>query len=464
MSTTNAYAGARSGGKIVNKRHRKFSTFTPYDRPPPPPAQQSPNWLTGVVFPATRTIVSGAAKLLSSVFDSDSSSCSSSSACTHPDSNSIEEDDTKDDNDHDKDVELLKETDYAATDGEHSEGMSKSKCLIEQLLMRETFSRAECERFINLINSRAVDSPTLYYGLQDAIPDGTTGTLNACSQAIIEAREWLKNKKEDLHLGPCLVDQPISFITENMENVDGSPIYVAKSYMKARPPWASPSAEHETRTPSMKLKLFDKGTPFPDGVDSTSSSRKKNALASGSWNIHEEIRRVRSKATNDMLHSPPAKRIDLPLLSEQKMKRKAFIDSKLTTMGDMAVLATDIGLSEIRQFAGESKTVLLKPSEAQDNERAEVAGVSSAFESHHHSGPVLTSENVDAVKGVPSLEVSLLGGGEHEQMQIGAFPSTERPSNDVRAVQVKCDFLTECLEIPNYENEQMSSGSSSTPK
>ncbi|CAH9108219.1 unnamed protein product [Cuscuta europaea] len=457
MSTTNAYAGARSGGKIVNKRHRKFSTFTPYDRPPPPPAQKSPNWLTGVVFPATRTIVSGAAKLLSSVFDSDSSSCSSSSAFSHPDSNSIEEDDIKDDNDHDKDVELLKETECAATDGEHSEGMSKSKCLIEQLLMRETFSRAECERFINLINSRSVDSPTLYYGLQDAIPDGTTGTLNACSQAITEAREWLKNKKEDLHIGPCLVDQPISFITENMEKVDGSPIYVAKSYMKARPPWASPSAEHETRTPSMKSKLFDKGTPFPDGVDSTSSSRKKNALASGSWNIHEEIRRVRSKATNDMLHSPPAKRIDLPLLSEQKMKRKAFIDSKLTTAGDMAVLATDIGLSEIRQVAGECRTVLFESSEAQDNERAEVAGVSSASESHHHSGPVLTSENVD-VKSVPSLEVSLLGGGE-QQMQIDAFLSTERLSNDVRVVQVKCDFLTEAsLEVPNFENEQMSSG------
>lgn len=37
------------------------------------------------------------------------------------------------------------------------------------------FTRIECDRLINLINSRVVDPPTLDYGLGDAIAVGTTG-------------------------------------------------------------------------------------------------------------------------------------------------------------------------------------------------------------------------------------------------------------------------------------------------
>lgn len=38
---------------------------------------------------------------------------------------------------------------------------------------------------------------------------------------------------------------------------------------------------------------------------------KRDAFASGSWNIQEEIRRVRAKATEDMLGSSPSMKIDL---------------------------------------------------------------------------------------------------------------------------------------------------------
>nr|GMD21743.1 protein KAKU4 [Ipomoea batatas] len=474
---TNFYAGARSGGKIVNKRRRKITT--PYDRPPPPPLPppsppETPNWLTGLVFPATRTIVSGAAKLLSSVFNSDSSSCSSSSSSSGPpDGDCIFEDD----NDHDTHSESLKEVKYAGKNSEQDGGMSKSKHLIEQLIMRETFTRIECDRLINLINSRVVDPPTLDYGLGDAIAVGTTvtGTSDPCSRYVMEAREWLEDKKDDLRSMACFAEGNCgssSFLTENVEKVDGSPIYLAKSYMKARPPWASPTEHLDIRTPSSKKsKLFEEGTPFHAGDEFVPSSRKRSSLSSGPWNISEEIRRVRSKATDDILRSLPSKKIDLPLLTERKMKQNAVIDSRDSgslahlSISSRPALGTGIGQSETRQDAGKS-VIVTSNSRAlipQDNDRIEVVGEWPATEPHQPNGPVLASENLDdpqsnntigsrfkdisgsemahMANGIPSLEARD-GGGEPRPMEIDACSGHERSSDGVH-MQVKCEFLTE---------------------
>ncbi|XP_031123199.1 protein KAKU4 isoform X2 [Ipomoea triloba] len=472
---TNFYAGARSGGKIVNKRRRKITT--PYDRPPPPPLPpppppETPNWLTGLVFPATRTIVSGAAKLLSSVFNSDSSSCSSSSSSSGPpDGDCIYEDD----NDHDTHSESLKEVKYAGRNAEQDGGMSKSKHLIEQLIMRETFTRIECDRLINLINSRVVDPPTLDYGLGDAIAVGTTGTLDPCSRYVMEAREWLEDKKDDLRSIACFAEGNCgssSFLTENVEKVDGSPIYLAKSYMKARPPWASPTEHLDIRTPSSKKsKLFEEGTPFHAGDEFVPSSRKRSSLSSGPWNISEEIRRVRSKATDDILRSLPSKKIDLPLLTERKMKQNAVIDSRDSgslahlSISSRPALGTGIGQSETRQDAGKSVTVTSNSRALipQDNDQIEVVGEWPATEPHQPNGPVLASENLDdpqsnnttgsgfkdisgsemahMANGVPSSEARD-GGGEPRPMEIDACSGHERSSDGVH-MQVKCEFLTE---------------------
>ncbi|KAL6985080.1 hypothetical protein U1Q18_018458, partial [Sarracenia purpurea var. burkii] len=71
----------RSGGKLVRGR-RRTAARTPYDRPPAAPARvppQKPNWLTGLIFPTSRMVATGATKLLSSMFGPDTSSSSSSS-------------------------------------------------------------------------------------------------------------------------------------------------------------------------------------------------------------------------------------------------------------------------------------------------------------------------------------------------------------------------------------------------
>lgn len=58
-----------------------------------------------------------------------------------------------------------------------------------------------------------------------------------------------------------------------MDDSLGSPVEMAKSYMKVRPPWASPAVDTSgLRTPSqMKAKLFDEGTPYTVSGDSLSS-------------------------------------------------------------------------------------------------------------------------------------------------------------------------------------------------
>lgn len=58
-----------------------------------------------------------------------------------------------------------------------------------------------------------------------------------------------------------------------MDDSFSSPVEMAKSYMKVRPLWASPTVDHSgLRTPSqMKSKLFDEETPYTVSGDSLSS-------------------------------------------------------------------------------------------------------------------------------------------------------------------------------------------------
>jgi hypothetical protein len=52
---------------------------------------------------------------------------------------------------------------------------------------------------------------------------------------------------------------------------EGSPVDVAKSYMRSRPPWSSPSVDH-TKPPTLSgIQLFKEETPYIFGGNSTSS-------------------------------------------------------------------------------------------------------------------------------------------------------------------------------------------------
>jgi hypothetical protein len=98
----------------------------------------------------------------------------------------------------------------------------------------------------------------------------------------------------------------ISAISLNLQATEdgaGSPVDVAKSYMRARLPWGSPAANNlDFRSPSSARV---QGTPLPYSAGNFSSSKLKRKSGSNqSWNIQDEIRKVRAKATEEMLKSP----------------------------------------------------------------------------------------------------------------------------------------------------------------
>ncbi|GJV37428.1 hypothetical protein Tco_1409905 [Tanacetum coccineum] len=86
-------------------------------------------------------------------------------------------------------------------------------------------------------------------------------------------------------------------VDQATESDAGSPIDVAESYMRAHPPGASPIRHDNSLTPSqLATVLFKERTPHSGGGTSFSpAKRHRDYLLAGSWNIQEEIRRVRAK-------------------------------------------------------------------------------------------------------------------------------------------------------------------------
>ncbi|XP_062021588.1 protein KAKU4 [Rosa rugosa] len=309
---------AGSGGKIVRTR-RPARTRTPYERPTftvnPPP--ENPNWLARFIYSPTRSIVSGAGKVLSSVFRSDSSSSSSSELGS-------------DDEEGDDDYVSSQEDDALNKRNGTSETVfrqGETKHAIEQLLRQETFSRDECDKLIKIIKSRVVGCTTTE-DAENTRPNIDTTDLSAT--AVSEAKKWVMEKR----LGSASkskLDHGTSLFPQGAEDDGGSPVDVAKLYMRALPPWASPSNQHgELRSTSpLGLQLFNEETPYSIGGTSVKSKLKRDSPATGSWNIQEEIRRVRTKATEEMLRSLPSSTIDWSAYSlENRSTLKSLPDGK----------------------------------------------------------------------------------------------------------------------------------------
>ncbi|CAJ2643386.1 unnamed protein product [Trifolium pratense] len=331
MASISGSQSRGGGGKMVRLRRTAAArNRTPYSRPVlPQPQPQSPNWLSRFVISPTRFIASGAGKILSTVLDLESSPSSSSSATSSSSSyaDSVAEE-----------VGDLDDVSYNPFEGEvalNQGGMSepinlsvkelqplvaysKSKNTIEQLLMQETFSREEGDRLIKIIRSRVVDSPANDDRVTRPrdISNTTlaTGSPELCSAAVMESKKWMLEKKSGLDSNSDLGygSPSLNLIALPQAPKDeGSPVDVAKSYMRSRPPWSSPSVDH-TKPPTLSgIQLFKEETPHPFGGNSTSSLKfKRDSSATGSWSIQDEIRRVRSRATEEMLRTVPSSKID----------------------------------------------------------------------------------------------------------------------------------------------------------
>ncbi|XP_024995700.1 protein KAKU4-like isoform X2 [Cynara cardunculus var. scolymus] len=424
--------GGRSGGKIV-KRRRTAARKTPYDRPTPPLQPESPNWFNGLVSPA-KFVVGGATKLLSSIWNPKGWGSHSSSSDSDSDSGIIGDDY--------EDNENLSDVGGGLNQKKGSSpGKSEILYLVEQLLMLESFSREECDRLIGIINSRVVEC---------TMRDGTDVELknpDTCNQAIMEARKLItqnlvgsssKSDLDSIHGSKALVTPNIA------KGEAGSPVDVAKSYMQARSPWVSPISHSVPPTPSpLPADLLNKGTPYSSVGAYSYSLAKRDYLSAGSWNIQEEVRRLRSKATEDVLsrHQSPK------LAVEHDFSASSLANDKA------------VGLFKPSEpFSLEAP----KPEEETVNLAAD--GGSLGFTDTRATGDVF-----EALSSLPTIE---------EQNQIPedqdaapnhshhhVHPNSEQNlglSDDVNRVNEGiCDLITESREVPDV-NVNGSQGSSNT--
>ncbi|KAK8523104.1 hypothetical protein V6N12_047637 [Hibiscus sabdariffa] len=183
----------------------------------------------------------------------------------------------------------------------------------------------------DIIKSRVVDSPMIRgMGIErlNETPNRAGGSdvdnHSLCGTAVIEAKRWLEEKKSgsksksELHHGTSAS----KFVTlaHSIEGEAGLPVDMAKTYMRTRPPWASHAVNDiEFRSPPLfGVPLFKEETPYSIGCKHLSSSkRKRDSPTNGSWNIQEEIRKVRSKATEDMLRTLSSPKIDWSSFAEE---------------------------------------------------------------------------------------------------------------------------------------------------
>ncbi|KAF9616192.1 hypothetical protein IFM89_028968, partial [Coptis chinensis] len=348
----------KSGGKMVRGR-RVVELPSPVD---------NNKKLLGLISPASR-IITGAGKMISTVFFPDSPSSSS-------------EDESDDDDDDDDDYMSTEVKDRSNQNGATLEAnkcsenyqqliaqKDETKVAIERLLMQVTFSRRvggsekegrissvdvlewfvetgegsgqgclvvgeepkdledtlspiqkiiwnvelylwfwdsndvrvirdECNRIVKIVESRVMESPALKEG---EVSHGALGlgvcTPDMCNTAVMEAKKWVQEKKLESYSqwdrSPGTFASNTAMLSSVTEGESGSPVLMAKSYMKSRPPWASPTIGRigfQSSSP-IGTHLLKEETPY--------SGLKRSYLAFDSWNTLEGTRRVRFKSTED---------------------------------------------------------------------------------------------------------------------------------------------------------------------
>ncbi|KAJ4835875.1 hypothetical protein Tsubulata_030854 [Turnera subulata] len=415
----------RSGGKIVRAR-RAAAPRTPYDRPTPRllpnSGPENPNWLSRLILSPSRLIVSGAGKVLSSVFGSESSASSSSSSDVDSTSDG-EMDDGNDDRDISSEsagvIEMRQTSEVNNTlvkDPQTIEWKSETKRVIEQLLMKETFSREECDRLTLVIKSRVVESPiprSTEDGRHISILDRTVSTdvdtPDLRGTAVTEAKKWLEekrfgsNSKSESEYGTNSLDNTL--LAHVTEGEAGSPVDLAKTYMRARPPWASPSVDGIQSLSQTGLQLFKESTPISVGGNSlTSSKLYRHSPATGSWNILEELRKVRSKATEEMLRNRPSSKIDWSVLaSDYKGSSSLFVADKveapLKDKMDGSTHLVDVPLNWASTVTSHGVT---DPEKPQDGQNEEAFPPNSAASVTEQRQALEAMPMIDRTGGVPN--------------------------------------------------------------
>eukprot|EP00252_Welwitschia_mirabilis_P012319 TRINITY_DN2732_c0_g1_i2.p1 TRINITY_DN2732_c0_g1~~TRINITY_DN2732_c0_g1_i2.p1 ORF type:complete len:1526 (+),score=336.21 TRINITY_DN2732_c0_g1_i2:307-4884(+) len=249
-------SGVGAGGKIRNANRTRARNATPYDRPPTgrhAPAAirlgvdsraKNSTWLSKLVDPASRLIVSGASRLLSSVFRK---------SLTGP-LTSVE--DSEASKDHGAAENNVAENSKVQTEEAHQEEIQRSKpsgvhaeerddvpahqnsssniSELENILKGKTFSREEFSRWMDLLQSRVVDEPVPQEERNDSMNAPKEGSKVKISDPQRLHEEWESKRKgygNGLDDGAPPINGESSMNASKLPVEGGSPADIAKAYM-----------------------------------------------------------------------------------------------------------------------------------------------------------------------------------------------------------------------------------------
>ncbi|XP_044968178.1 uncharacterized protein LOC123428078 [Hordeum vulgare subsp. vulgare] len=307
--------GDDNGGDRSGSGRSKRRRLSPEGALVPAEAGRSPGWLS--------TIVTGAKRVISSVLFSSSEE----QASEDEDGDEEEEDGSREDSDGNEDTHDTHETLIP---------FSESKLAIEEMVMKETFSRDECDKMVKLLQSRVTDSgfPEAYeHGTPKETPSrnghdftGAWRSLNRnrngsgsgpvfstgpgnfspgsplqaspelCNAAVMEAKKWLEEKRQGLGSkpedhGPCILNTDV--LNSDLKSDKGSPVDLARSYMQSLPPWQSPllGSRRFKSPPSGGVHINDdEGSRY---LSSSKVDNKEDFLSSSNFWENFELRRDR---------------------------------------------------------------------------------------------------------------------------------------------------------------------------
>ncbi|CAH8285969.1 unnamed protein product [Eruca vesicaria subsp. sativa] len=252
-ATFSAAAARGTGGKLKRQTARRHTTTTPYSRPPQNQVQRSRPWISRIVDPAYRVISSGATKLLPYFFSSAASAPALRAPEDEEDQDELQDDSLENDSsgvtpssNKQKSASVeeggtsrtvnIKESNFNTSAQAISNGAKNGVDAIselERLMEGKTFSRAETDRLIEIISSRAIDLPQVKREEKMEIPLREVAKKNVSFLDQKEDTIGDKDASNDIWASPIALAKSVTFEeAKHVRDEAGlSPAELAKAYM-----------------------------------------------------------------------------------------------------------------------------------------------------------------------------------------------------------------------------------------
>ncbi|KAF8113446.1 hypothetical protein N665_0050s0094 [Sinapis alba] len=283
-------AARGTGGKLKRLTARRHTT-TPYSRPPQNQVQRRP-WISRIVDPAYRVISSGATKLLPYFF----SSAASAPALRAPEDEDQHQDKLQDDSLENDPSSVTPSLNKPKSESIEDGGTSSTSNIeesnfnisaqaisnrakddvdaisnLEKLMEGKTFSRAETDRLIEIINSRAIDLPDVAREEILEIPtrEGAKKSVSFIDQKKVPVGG--KDASSDLWATPTPLAKSVTLEGgEHVRDEAGlSPAELAKAYMGGQ----STSRSSQRFVAGNEKNCLDGGMLVANSSDASPSSK-----------------------------------------------------------------------------------------------------------------------------------------------------------------------------------------------